>query len=290
VQRGASIIVHFTVPTMTTESHPLQKSVKLDLHMGMVGEHFNLDDWVTQSKPVPPGSIDGGLATYKIATADWNGKLVGIGVRSIGSNGKHSDWSNVEAVAVVAPPETPSKPVVENVALGAHVTWTGSGDQFRVLRRIGDQGEFIIANTGPGHEWTETGVEYGKPYTYMVQALVDTSNKRTAESELSEASTLVPEDHFAPAVPSGLHIDRTGNGVALVWEPDSDADLAGYRVYRSEGNGPWQKLAEVNAVPTYADATVEPGKTYRYAVSAFDKAVPKVNESERSAPVEIAIQ
>ena len=44
---------------------------------------------------------------------------------------------------------------------------------FRVLRRIGDQGEFIIANTGPGHEWTETGVEYGKPYTYMVQALVD---------------------------------------------------------------------------------------------------------------------
>ena len=74
---------------------------------------------------------------------------------------------------------------------------------------------------------------------------------------MSDASTLVPEDNFAPAVPSGLHIDRTGNEVALVWElRHRRADLAGYRVYRSEGTGPWQKLADVNAVPTYADATV----------------------------------
>jgi fibronectin type 3 domain-containing protein len=55
-------------------------------------------------------------------------------------------------------------------------------------------------------------------------------------------------------------------------------------VYRSAGDGPWQKLAEVNAIPSYSDSTVEHGKTYHYAVSAFDKAG---NESERSAAVEI---
>jgi hypothetical protein len=288
VQRGAIVIVHFTVPTMTTENHPLQKSVKLDLRVGLAGDHFNTDTWANQAKAVPPGTIEAGIVTYKIPTQDWTGKLVAIGARSIGANGKKSGWSNVEAVAVVPPPETPSKPDVQDIALGEHITWTGNGDQFRILRRIGDEGEFTIANTVSGHEWTETGVEYGKPYTYMVQALVETSNKRIAESDLSEARTRTPEDTFPPAVPSGLRADRTGNGVALVWEPDSDADLAGYRVYRSEGTGPWQKLADVNAVPTYTDTAVEPGKAYRYAVTAFDKAA-KVNESERCAPVEIAI-
>jgi fibronectin type 3 domain-containing protein len=50
------------------------------------------------------------------------------------------------------------------------------------------------------------------------------------------------------------------------------------------GDGPWQKLADVNTVPSYSDATVEHGKTYHYAVSAFDKTG---NESDRCAPVEI---
>ncbi len=107
-----------------------------------------------------------------------------------------------------------------------------------------------------------------------------------AESDLSPPSTLTPEDKFPPAVPSGLHGDRTASSVALVWEPDSDADLAGYRVYRAVNDGAWQKLADVNTIPTYTDTTVEHGKSYRYAVSAFDKAA-KVNESDRSVPVEI---
>ena len=67
---------------------------------------------------------------------------------------------------------------------------------------------------------------------------------------------------------------------------DTDADLAGYRVYRAAAGGAWQKLADVSAVPNYSDASGEHGKTYRYAISAFDKAG---NESERSSPVEIVV-
>jgi fibronectin type 3 domain-containing protein len=116
--------------------------------------------------------------------------------------------------------------------------------------------------------------------------LVDAGNQKMAESDISAVDTHIPKDRFAPAVPSGLRADRTANSVSLVWEADTDTDLAGYRIYRSEGSGPWQKLADVNAVPSYSDAAAEHGKTYRYAVSAFDKTVPP-NESERSAAVEI---
>jgi hypothetical protein len=289
VQRGSILVAHFTVPTLTTEQNPLKVSVKLDLRIGTPGEHFEPLAWAAQAQAIAPAGIADGVATYKIPSQGWIGKRMTIGVRSIGANGKQSEWSNFETLPVIAPPETPSNPVVQDAAAGEHITWTGKGDQFRVLRRIGDEKEYTVAATVTGHEWTDTGIDYSKPYSYQVQALVDPGDKKMAESDLSEACQqcpFTPVDRFAPAVPSGLRADRTANAVALLWESDTEPDLAGYRVYRSEGNGPWQKLADVNLVPSYTDATVEHGKTYRYAVTAFDKAA-TVNESDRSAPVEI---
>src|ERR1700683_244605 len=58
VQRGAAIIVHFTVPTLTTENHPIEKAVKLDLRIGVTGQPFRLDLWAHEAKPVPPGVIE----------------------------------------------------------------------------------------------------------------------------------------------------------------------------------------------------------------------------------------
>ena len=289
VQRGSSLIVHFSLPTFTTENNPIGTGLYLDLRVGVAGEHFNPHDWPNGAKSESPQVIKGGIATYVIPTKDWAGKKVAIAARSSGANRKPSDWSNIEILPVIAPPQVPSQPVVENTPPGLRVTWTGPGDQFRILRKIGDEKDYMVANTGTGHEWIDTGVEYGKPYTYEVQALVGIGDKRVAESDLSAPGAKTPEDIFPPAVPTALRADRSGNAVSLVWEPDSDADLAGYRIYRSEGNGPWQKLADVSTVPSYSDTTVEHGKTYHYAVSAFDNS-PKHNESERSAPpVEIAV-
>jgi allophanate hydrolase subunit 2 len=58
-------------------------------------------------------------------------------------------------------------------------------------------------------------------------------------------------------------------------------------VFRAEGNGPFEKVASLIDVPLYRDAQVEPGKTYRYEVSAVDLLG---NESERSEPVIAALQ
>ena len=286
VQRGSTIIAHFTIPTFTTENNPIKKSVKVDFRIGVAGDPFVPGDWAHEAKPISQFESKDGLATFIIPTQAWTGKKATIGVRSIGTNGKQSDWSNFENLPVVNPPETPSKLAVDDVAAGERVTWTGTGDQFRVLRRVGDEKDYTVAATVKGHDWTDTGIDYSKPYSYSVQALVDAGNQKMAESDISAVDTHIPKDRFAPAVPSGLRADRTANSVSLVWEADTDTDLAGYRIYRSEGSGPWQKLADVNAVPSYSDAAAEHGKTYRYAVSAFDKTVPP-NESERSAAVEI---
>ena len=286
VQRGAVIIAHFTIPTFTTENNPIKTSVNLDFRAGVAGDPFNPGDWANEAKLISQFEVKDGLATFKIPTEAWTGKKVTISVRSIGSNRKRSDWSNFETLLVVNPPETPSKPAVDDIAAGERVTWTGAGDRFRILRRVADEKDYAIAATVQGHEWIDAGIDYGKPYSYAVQALVDAGNQKTAESDISPSDTHTPKDTFPPAIPSGLRADRTANSVSLVWEPDSEPDLAGYRIYRSEGNGPWQKLADVNTVPSYSDTAVEHGKTYHYAISAFDKTDPP-NESQHSAPVEM---
>jgi fibronectin type 3 domain-containing protein len=285
VQRGDILVVRFTVPFRTTEAVQMKTPVKLDLRIGTASENFKAEEWASQARQVPGQPAQTGIAIYRIPSRDWTGKEVVIGVRAIGSNGKESDWSNYAIVRVVPPPETPSGPRLENGPAGVHVIWTGGGDQFRVLRRTGAEETYTVVQTIAAHEYTDNSIEYGKPYVYRIQALVDAGNQKFAESDLSAASEVfTPQDTFPPAVPSGLRADAAGNSVALVWEGDTEPDLAGYRVYRSTAGGAWQKLADGNAVPSYSDATVEHGKTYRYAVSAIDKAG---NESDRSAAVEI---
>jgi fibronectin type 3 domain-containing protein len=67
--------------------------------------------------------------------------------------------------------------------------------------------------------------------------------------------------------------------IDLIWAPDTDADLAGYNVYRSDG-GPRAKVnRELVRSSAYRDGDVVSGKTYTYSVTAVDV---RGNESKPS--------
>jgi len=72
----------------------------------------------------------------------------------------------------------------------------------------------------------------------------------------------------------------------LTWEPNTEADLVGYRVYRSlTPNIPNPPLGAPLATvtsPTFTDTTGVEGTTYYYVVTAFDIAT---NESDISNEV-----
>jgi fibronectin type 3 domain-containing protein len=114
---------------------------------------------------------------------------------------------------------------------------------------------------------------------------VKLSDGKEAESDLSAEASIVPRDTFPPVAPKGVQASIAPNSIELNWERNTEDDLAGYRIYRSLGNAPLEKLTDTSAVPSYSDRKVEHGKSYRYAISAFDQAG---NESPRSAPVEVA--
>jgi hypothetical protein len=91
-------------------------------------------------------------------------------------------------------------------------------------------------------------------------------------------------DVFPPAVPTGLQAASSGPGqqpfIDLIWTPDTDADLAGYNIYRRQDDGPVRKLnSELVKVPAFRDTHVVSGRTYFYSVSAMDT---HGNESARS--------
>jgi hypothetical protein len=104
----------------------------------------------------------------------------------------------------------------------------------------------------------------------------------------SDKVSLLAKDVFPPAVPAGLAVvaDAQAKAMDLSWTPDSDADIAGYVVYRRDmtAGGSLERITPRTVVPpTWSDPTVTAGHRYAYAVSAVDQ---DGNESAKSGEVE----
>jgi hypothetical protein len=140
----------------------------------------------------------------------------------------------------------------------------------------------------------DNGIRFGATYEYRAQRVARvTVDGREVElaGELSAPIRVEALDIFPPAVPTGLaavaSLGENGaeTAIDLSWLPVTDADLAGYAVYRREANGDWQRISPAQPLvpPGFHDPRVEPGHTYRYAVSAIDQGG---HESARSAEAE----
>jgi hypothetical protein len=130
-------------------------------------------------------------------------------------------------------------------------------------------------------EYEHAGVEFGKEQCFVVRSLQAIQNV-SIESDASEATCVTPQDKFPPAEPKGLRAVAEDGAVSLVWDTNTEADLAGYLVLRAEVGG--ETLQPLTTKPVreanYRDTTVKPGVRYVYAVVALDTATP----ANRSAP------
>ena len=268
VQLGTNFIVQFAVPVVTTEGTLIKQAVRLDLRIS--------------DKAVGGGVVENGRATYKIPASEWMGKEVQIAVKVIGANGRDAGSSNTVAITVVPPPEQPLDLRAESDPQGVHLAWHAAGKAFVIFRRGPEEKGFVLAGKSDKPEWTDTTAEFGKTYRYVVQS-VATAGKGQVESELSSEKEITPADAFPPAVPVGLTAVPSTASIELVWERNTDAALAGYRIYRALGGGPFERLADTQELPTFSDHKIASGKTYRYAVSAVKR---NGLESKQSAPVE----
>jgi hypothetical protein len=140
-------------------------------------------------------------------------------------------------------------------------------------------------------------IHFGETYEYRAQRILRVNvggTQMELDGPFSAPVIVEAKDVFPPAAPKGLAAvsvaatNSTSAGVDLDWEPNTEADLAGYVVYRREGDGDWERVSPTVLLvgPGYHDAHVQPGHTYEYAVTAIDQSG---HESLRSEPAKEAV-
>ena len=271
VQRGGRVVAEFTIPDRTTEQLPIKALGAVELHVG---------DVIVALAATGPGP-----ARAEVPVTAYVGQELAIRVRVAAPNGRWSDFSNTMTLPIVAPLAAPSKPSVMVLADGVRLRWRLEPERpeaaFRIWRQTeGEQQPVMVARVTT-REWLDTAGVYGKRYLYRVQATASAGSVE-AEGELSPPESVVPEDRFAPATPVRLQVIAGIGSVELIWEPNAEIDLAGYRVYRASGAGGFERVSERVEAPSFSDRTITAGLSYRYQVSAVDQ---RGNESERTAPV-----
>lgn len=191
----------------------------------------------------------------------------------------------------VPPPAPPTDVVATTVEGAVRVTWTPAKD---------DEGRPVPVNvykSQPGMPappravgekpiasppWEDPQIETGATYRYELRS-AQQAKDATLESEPAPAVTATYSDTFPPAVPEGLRAFGDSGRITLIWTPNDERDLLGYRVYRRAGGGAWESLTP-QPLPS-ATFTDSPGPgAHDYAVTSLDRALPP-NESAKSAPV-----
>ena len=87
-------------------------------------------------------------------------------------------------------------------------------------------------------------------------------------------------DQEPPAVPRGVRTITGDGSVRIEWYPNGEFDLEGYTVWRRNDNEGFVALTDLPANSIhYTDRDVRNGRTYYYAISAYDSSG---NESELS--------
>ena len=170
----------------------------------------------------------------------------------------------------------------------------------RVYRRLEGGNSDTVAGEAPleassASQLVDHSFEWEKTYFYRATVVTQIHEEGKPETQFEGDDTpavrVFAHDVFPPAVPSALQAVFSGVGqqpfLDLIWAPDTDADLAGYNVFRHEAGGEPVKInSELVKMPAFRDPNVAAGKNYFYSVTAVDV---RGNESAQSQEASEAI-
>ncbi|HJU41466.1 MAG TPA: fibronectin type III domain-containing protein [Vicinamibacterales bacterium] len=131
-------------------------------------------------------------------------------------------------------------------------------------------------------EWVIPAVEFGVERCFEVRP-IDKVGDALVIGPASPRSCITPVDKFPPSAPRNLAAIAGSGSINLIWDANTEADIAGYLVLRAEA--PSATLQPITPEPVasaaYRDETVKPGVRYVYSVVAVDRAGNRSAESDR---------
>lgn len=316
IRKGDMVFLAWTIPTETTDSlrvrHP---GVTRICRNTDPAASDCANPIATVAPPTPESQKKKLAAPSEKLQASYTDQLPALLLRDdpaaelfyavsvLNQHGRSAGLSNKASVPVVValPPPSDFRPQV--TADGVLLSWTGSPQStetqqlrhiYRVYRREeGTKADTIVGEMPFGALRTylllDHSFEWEKSYAYRATIVhliqIEGRPETQFEGDDTPSRQVFAHDIFPPAVPSGLQAVFSGVGqqpfIDLIWAPDTDADLAGYNVYRHEPGMAEQKInSEIVKTPAFRDTNVSPGHTYFYSVSAIDV---RGNESAHSA-------
>jgi predicted small lipoprotein YifL len=214
-------------------------------------------------------------------------------LRGVARSGRSGAPSARVEVPLGAAPDPPGGVAARNTEKAVVLEWLpavaalgGAAPTYNIYRP--DAPEEPV-NPKPVAEMTYEypSADAGVEACFAVRA-VDAAGSTIVESPISDAACVVPKDVFAPAPPKNLAATPTPGAVQLIWDANTEADVAGYLVLRAAlPDETLQPLTETPIRDTvYRDTTAAAGADYLYVVVAVDSA-PSPNRSKPSAPVRV---
>lgn len=308
-RKGNTVTLTWTPPTRTTDGHNIRHAGPTEICRATEA----MDNCARPLATVAPAKnvhlTQPSFETYRDTLSSFsstaNAKIVyALEIRN--SYGKTAGLSNqveVPAVPTLPPPENLQAHLAAD---GVHLSWSaevnlpqipGVRFAYRIYRREATSKTQAVAGEVPVQADTapvflDNEIEWEKTYQYQVTVVSFIAQSQRSEQQVEgddgSEITVVAHDVFPPATPTGLQAVSSGPGqkpfIDLIWAPDTDADLAGYNVYRSEVGSETKKLnAGAVKSPAFRDDEVLPGHAYTYSVTAIDV---RGNESSRSEPAE----
>jgi len=301
VRKGDSVFLSWTIPTRATDSAAVRRMGVTRVCRSNGQQIMDCPSTIGEiAAPAATSTAQPGSprARYtdtlpKALLSDDPSLRIWYAVSVANANGRSAGLSNIVTVPALPAPPPPTDFRVQVTADGVLLSWSGSAQSngttpvrhiYRVYRREEGKTTDTVVGEMPfgklrSYLLLDHSFEWEK--TYFYRATVVTSLHATGQRELQFESEdtaqvkVLVHDTFPPAAPSGLQAVFSGAGqqpfVDLSWAPDTDADLAGYNIYRREGDGELSKInSELVKTPAFRDSKVVSRHTYLYAVSAVD--------------------
>jgi hypothetical protein len=323
VRKGDRVYLDWTVPTETTDRLAVRRLGPTRICRSLDAAMNECANPVGEvAAPQVPGAGNGKHANPVTAMkanytdnlpqrllVDSPGAQIVYAVSVLNENGRSAGISNAVHVPAVAALPTPSDFKAQVTAEGVALSWNaiptapetrGLLHAYRVYRRPeGGNADTVVGDvpleTASATRLVDHSFEWEKTYFYRATTITLLHEEGQAEVQFEGDDTpaikIFAHDVFPPAVPSGLQAAFSGAGqqpfIDLIWTPDTDADLAGYNVFRHEAGAAAVKInSALVKTPAFRDAMVASGKTYVYSVSAVDV---RGNESARSQEASEAV-
>lgn len=314
VRTGNEVSLVWTMPRRNTDQMLLKETLGVRICRAEAGSTACVPAGQVAFAPNATGAFTERLPTALAASAP---RALGYWIEVRNAHGNAAGPSNVVHIVAGEAPSPIASLTAEVRKNGVVLHWpasAGDATPVRLVRRrmtpqpqtpkqndpLGpapepDTKNLLITNhTGEGRALDRT-TQFGVSYEYRAQRIARVAvDGQTVElaGALSAPVQVDVRDIFPPDPPQGVAAVAAAPDAApaidLNWQPNTEADLAGYVVYRREGDGSWQRISPAKPIaePDFHDGTVQRGHSYSYAVTAVDQAG---HESQRSAPAEESI-